>query len=143
MRSGHSEHGGVARYLLNAILVRVTPTVVRSRSRLALRTLLFSLRVASQPTGRAVRRAVIALTRRKAFGDLPAGHVPATLRLFISDDPRHDPECPDLGWSTRCAKLHSIPVGGTHRTMLVPPARDLIVAELARLEIVLRARSLA
>jgi acyl-CoA synthetase (AMP-forming)/AMP-acid ligase II/thioesterase domain-containing protein len=141
LRSGHSEHGGVARYLLNAILVRVTPTVVRSRSRLALRTLLFSLQFASQPTGRAVRRAVIALTRRKAFGDLPAGHVPATLRLFISDDPRHDPECPDLGWSTRCAKLHSIAVGGTHRTMLVPPARDLIVAELARLEIALRARS--
>ncbi len=141
LRSGYAEHGGGTRHLLNAILVRTTPLVVRSRSRLALRALLFSLQFASRPTGRAVRRAIIALKRRKAFGDLPAGNVPTTLRLFISDDPRHDPAWPDLGWATRCAKLSSIRVGGTHRTMLMPPVRNLIVAELDRLEIALRANS--
>jgi thioesterase domain-containing protein len=141
LRSGYFEHGGAARYLLNAILVRVTPSVVRSRSRLALRAMLSSLHLASRPTCRAVRRSVIALTRRQAFGDLPAGNVPITLRLIASDDPGHDPAWPDLGWGMRCAKLHRIPVGGTHRTMLMPPVRDLIVAELARLEIALRART--
>lgn len=141
--SGYSEHGGVARYLLNAILVRVTPPVVRSSSHLALRALRFLLYLASRPTCRAVHRAVVALARRKAFGDLPAGTVPIAVRLFVSDDRQHDPAWPDLGWTMRCAKLHSIPVGGTHRTMLISPARNLIVAELARLEIALRANAQA
>lgn len=140
LQSGLSEHGGIGRYLLNAILIRVTPLVVRLRSRLALRALSFSLRLASRPTCRSVSRAVIALTRRKAFGNLPAGNVPIELRLFVSDDPSYDPAWPDLGWRTRCATLNRIPVGGTHRTILMPPVRDLIVAELAGLEVALRTK---
>jgi thioesterase domain-containing protein len=77
---------------------------------------------------------VIAQTRRQAFGDLPAGPLPMALWLFVTDDPWHDPSRPDLNWDGQCKAVNRIPVGGTHITMLSSPTRDVVIAELTRLD---------
>jgi acyl-CoA synthetase (AMP-forming)/AMP-acid ligase II/thioesterase domain-containing protein len=138
LRSGLTLHGGAARFLFNIVLARIAPLVVRSRSVAARHMLAFGLRFASPATQSFVARVLIVLTRRSAFWDLPGGVVPATLRLFITDDPSHDPAQPDLGWGRWCESVQRVTVGGTHRTMLLPPVRDRIVAEFTRLEIELR-----
>ena len=135
LRSGLADHGGVGRYLLNGFAVRVAPFTVRRRANRVLRSLLtFVRRFGSAETYRLVSRAVIALTRHRAFGDLPAGVLPMALWLFVTDDPWHDPSRPDLGWGKRCQEVHKISVGGTHKTMLSSPTREVIMGELARLE---------
>jgi hypothetical protein len=139
LRSGLGEHGGVGYYLLNGVVVRLVPFTVRHHANRALRALLaFVLRFGSVQTYRLVSRSVIALARHRAFGDLPAAILPMAVWLFISDDPWH--ALPDLGWGGRCQELHRIAVGGTHKTVLLPPARDVVIAKLARLEVALRAQ---
>jgi hypothetical protein len=139
LRSGLADHGGVARYLLNGAVVRVAPIAVRYRATWLVRALLgFVLRFGSAETYRLVSRAVIALTRHRAFGNLPAGPLPMALRLLVTDDPWHDPSRPDLGWGDRCWEVHRISVGGAHKTMLALPTREVIMGEPGRLEVALR-----
>jgi acyl-coenzyme A synthetase/AMP-(fatty) acid ligase/thioesterase domain-containing protein len=140
LRSGTATHGGVGRYLFNGIAVRVVLFVARLRANRVLRSLLaIILRLGSAETYRLVSRTVIQLARYRAFGDLPAGALPMALWLFVTDDPHHDASRPDLGWGDRCQKVHKVSVGGTHRTMLLPPTREVVIAELTRLEVTLRA----
>jgi thioesterase domain-containing protein len=135
LRSGLNEHGGVARYLLNGIAVRVAPIAVRFGATRVMRALLaFIRRFGSAATYRHVFREAVAQTRREAFGVLPAGPLPMELWLLVTDDPRHDRSRPDLTWGDRCRAVHRISVGGTHKTMLSPPTSDVVAAELARLD---------
>jgi thioesterase domain-containing protein len=139
-RVGLATHGGAMRYLLNAIVVRATPIAVRHRANRTVRALLgFVHHFGSAETYRHVSRSVISQTRRRAFGDLPAGFLPMPLSLLISDDPWHDPARPDLSWGERCEAVHKISVGGTHLTMLSPPTSGVVAAELRRLDDTLRA----
>jgi hypothetical protein len=71
------------------------------------------------------------------FDDLPAGPLPMALWLYVTDD---DPGRPDRRWADRCEELHKISVGGTHLTMLSPPTRDVVLAEIAKLEVALRGK---
>jgi acyl-CoA synthetase (AMP-forming)/AMP-acid ligase II/thioesterase domain-containing protein len=142
LRSGPTIHGGVGRYLLNAVAVRVAPFVVRCRANRVLRSLLaLVVRFGSAETYRLVSRSVIKLTHHRAFGDLPAGALPMALWLFVADDSRTYASRPDLGWSDWCQEVHKVSVGGTHRAMLSPPTRDIVIAELARIEVASRAKS--
>jgi acyl-coenzyme A synthetase/AMP-(fatty) acid ligase/thioesterase domain-containing protein len=142
LRSGPVAHGGVGRYLLNAVVVRVVPFVVRCRANRVLRSLVaLVVRFGSAETYHLVSRSVIKLTRHRAFGDLPAGALPMALWLFVADDTRTYASQPDLGWSDRCQEVHKVSVGGTHRTMLSPPTRDIVIAELARIDVASRAKS--
>ncbi|HUE11256.1 MAG TPA: alpha/beta fold hydrolase [Steroidobacteraceae bacterium] len=135
LRSGPAEHGGVARYLLNAIAVRAAPIAVRYRATSVVRMLLESVRrFGSAQTYRIVSQGVIALNRRRAFGNVPSGVLPMAVWLFVTDDPLHDPAAPDLGWESRCLRVNRLPVGGIHKTMLAPPTRDVVVDELVRLD---------
>jgi thioesterase domain-containing protein len=86
---------------------------------------------------------VIGQTRRQAFGVLPAGPLPMALWLLITDDLRHDPSRPDLNWDGRCETVNKIPVGGTHLAMLSSPTRDVVAAELTRLDAALYAEGAA
>jgi hypothetical protein len=54
--------------------------------------------------------------------------------LLITNDHQHDPSRPDLSWDGRCKAVSRISVGGTHLTMLASPTRDIVVAELMRLD---------
>ena len=110
LRSGLTDHGGVVRYLLNIIAIRTAPLAVRYRAYSVLRILLASVRrFGSAATYRTASQAVIALNRRRAFGDLPNGFLPTALWLFVTDDPLHDLSSPDLGWGSRCLKSESNP----------------------------------
>jgi acyl-CoA synthetase (AMP-forming)/AMP-acid ligase II/thioesterase domain-containing protein len=142
LRSGPAAHGSVTRYLLNGLVVRVAPFAARRRANRLLRSLLaLALRFGSAESYRNASRTVIQLSRRRAFGDRPTGALPMALWLFITDDPMHDRSRPDLGWSDWCQEVHRVSVGGMHRTMLSPPTREVVLAELARLEIALRPKS--
>jgi thioesterase domain-containing protein len=134
LRSGLDSHGGAARYLLNAAVVRMAPIVVRLRATRILRALLALVRrFGSVETLRNVSRSAISQTRRRALGVLPAGSLPMAIWLLVTDDPFHDPARPDLSWDDHCQVVNRIAVGGTHYTMLSPPTRDVVVAELMRL----------
>jgi acyl-CoA synthetase (AMP-forming)/AMP-acid ligase II/thioesterase domain-containing protein len=88
LRSGLAEHNGVARYLLNGIVVRAAPIAVRFGATRMVRALLASVhRLGSAATYRHVSRGAIAQIRRRAFGILPAGPLPMGLWLLVTDDP--------------------------------------------------------
>lgn len=134
LRSGLADHGGIARYLLNGIAVRVASIALRHRaSRIARALLGFVRRFGSAETFRLVSRTAIAQIRRQAFGVLPAGPVPMSIWLLITNDHQHDPSRPELSWDGRCKAVNRISVGGTHLTMLASPTRDVVAAELRRL----------
>jgi acyl-CoA synthetase (AMP-forming)/AMP-acid ligase II/thioesterase domain-containing protein len=144
LRFGPAAHGGLARFLVDIIVVRVAPVAARLGGNRFLRSLLaLARRFGSAETYRNVSRTVIGLTRDRAFGNLPAGALPMALWLFVTDDPLRDPSRPDLGWEDRCQELHKISVGGTHLTMLSPRTREVVIAELARLEVALHPNSKA
>ena len=133
LRLGLAVHG-VWRYLLIGF-VRRAKWFATLETRLKLVS-----RLGSRETYRHVSRYVIAVTRTRAFGDLPApaSALPMALWLLVTGDflrPEH------LGWEEWFQKVHTISVGGAHDTMLAPPTRDVIIAELARLETALRAPS--
>jgi acyl-CoA synthetase (AMP-forming)/AMP-acid ligase II/thioesterase domain-containing protein len=135
LRTGLATHGGATRYLLNAIASRTMPIAVRhGADRIVRAQLGFVRRFGSAQTYRDVSRAVVSQTRRRAFGDLPAGSLPMPLTLLISDDPWHDPSRLDLNWGDHCEAVHKTPVGGTHLTMLSPPTSGVVAAELGRLD---------
>jgi acyl-CoA synthetase (AMP-forming)/AMP-acid ligase II/thioesterase domain-containing protein len=139
LEAGLIQHGSVARFLVNTIAVRAVPVAVHCRANRVLRALLrFVLRSGSAQTYFQISRTVIALVRGRAFGSLPAGALPMALWLFLTEDPRHDPSRPDLGWNACCRELHKISVGGTHQSMLSAATRAVLMSELARLEMKLR-----
>jgi thioesterase domain-containing protein len=143
LRSGLADHGGLAFYLLNAVMVRVAPLALRNRAGRAVRAPLeVLLRMGSGETRRLVSRAVIAQIRHRAFGALPAGPLPMALWLLVTDDPCHDPAQTDLGWQNLCEIVHRISVGGTHHTMLSSPTREIVAAELMRLDAALRVKKI-
>jgi acyl-CoA synthetase (AMP-forming)/AMP-acid ligase II/thioesterase domain-containing protein len=142
VRSGVILYGSLPGYMLTVIAVRLARIFSRYRAAGALRILIAVVaRWGSQQTNYRVSRAVIALSRRAAFGDIPFIALPMPLWLFVTDDPLHDPGMPDLGWGARCRKVHRIPVGGIHKTMLLPPIRETIFLQLERMERTLRVKA--
>jgi acyl-CoA synthetase (AMP-forming)/AMP-acid ligase II/thioesterase domain-containing protein len=138
LRSGLAANGGVGRYLLNLVAVRVAPFAVRHRAYWMLRPLLALVRRRGSALSQILLfRAGMELNPQGRFGDLPAGALHTALWLFVTDD---DPDRPDRGWGGWCEELHKISVGGTHLTMLSPPTVGVVVNELAKLEVALRGK---
>ncbi|HEX3916271.1 MAG TPA: alpha/beta fold hydrolase [Caulobacteraceae bacterium] len=139
LREGVATHGGPLRLAVQAALGRWSARAVRRDDpRLQLRLAALARRVGSPETRRLMDRAAIGLVRTRAFGDLPAGRLPAPVRLFVTDDPNHDPARPDLGWQERCERVVRVPIGGTHLTMLRAPVLDVVLERMAELEVALR-----
>ena len=139
LQAAKRTHGGVVRALLHGAAFRIAVAAARRHDRWALRRVMpVVTRWGSENSRREIAREITRRARIEAFADLPSGFLPMPIVLLFTDEPTRDRSRPDLGWASRCQQLRTIPVGGSHLTMLSPPTRDIVLAKLAELEVALR-----